>query len=255
MAHHLEQYRLGHFAFPLVNADNALYSEILEKQHVLALAKARKTFILSGILMFILFFIVPAYLIGSLSFAVIVSRALRLPDPRSHGSGNPGATNMLRTGHKSAATLTLIGDMLKGWLAVFLAHRFGAHYGMESAATYGAAVAVFLGHLYPIFFGFKGGKGVSTVLGILVAISPWLGGAILVSWLIVFALTRTSSLAALTAAALAPIFGIYLIGGTLPLIALGTISTLIFWRHRANIRRLLAGEEGRFAKPTSSSQK
>lgn len=202
--------------------------------------------------MYILFFIVLAYLIGSLSFAVIVSRALGLPNPRSHGSGNPGATNMLRTGRKSAAALTLIGDLLKGWLAVFLAHHFNMQSAMESIAIYGAAVAVFLGHLYPVFFGFKGGKGVATALGVLMAISPWLGGAILATWLIVFALTRTSSLAALTAAALTPLLGAYLIGGLLPLIALGIISALIFWRHRANIRRLLAGEEGRFAKAASS---
>ena len=157
--------------------------------------------------MFISFFIVLAYLIGSLSFAVIVSRLFSLPDPRKHGSGNPGATNMLRTGRKSAAALTLIGDMAKGGLAVYLARYFGAQYGVEMVATYGAAVAVFLGHLYPVFFGFKGGKGVATALGVLLAISPWLGLATLASWLIVFALTRISSLAALTAATLAPILG------------------------------------------------
>lgn len=203
--------------------------------------------------MFISFFIVAAYLIGSLSFAVIVSRLFGLPDPRKHGSGNPGATNMLRTGRKSAAALTLIGDMAKGWLAVYLARYFGAQYGVEIAATYGAAVAVFLGHLYPVFFGFKGGKGVATALGVLLAISPWLGLATLASWLIVFALTRISSLAALTAATLAPILGSYLIGGALPVAALCIISALIFWRHRTNIRRLLAGEEGRFAKPADTS--
>jgi len=204
-------------------------------------------------LMFIVFFIVPAYLIGSLSFAVIISRLFGLPDPRKHGSGNPGATNMLRTGRKSAAALTLIGDMAKGWLAVFLARYFGNQYGIEITATYSAAVAVFLGHLYPIFFGFKGGKGVATALGILFAISPWLGLTTLVSWLIVFAFTRTSSLAALTAATLAPILGMYLIGGALPVVALCIISALIFWRHRTNIRRLLAGEEGRFVKPVDTS--
>ena len=202
--------------------------------------------------MFISFFIVVAYLIGSLSFAVIVSRLFGLPDPRKHGSGNPGATNMLRTGRKSAAALTLIGDMAKGGLAVYLARYFGAQYGMEMVATYGAAVAVFLGHLYPVFFSFKGGKGVATALGVLLAISPWLGLATLASWLIVFSLTRISSLAALTAATLAPILGAYLIGGALPVAALCIISALIFWRHRANIRRLLAGEEGRFAKPADT---
>jgi len=205
--------------------------------------------------MLILFFIVPAYLIGSLSFAVIVSRLFGLPDPRKHGSGNPGATNMLRTGRKSAAVLTLVGDMAKGWLAVYLARYFGAQYGIEIAATYGAAVAVFLGHLYPLFFGFKGGKGVATALGILLAISPWLGLAALASWIIVFAFTRISSLAALAAATLAPVLGSYLIGGALPVAALCLVSALIFWRHRANIRRLLAGEEGRFAKPADTSSK
>lgn len=203
--------------------------------------------------MFIVFFIVPAYLIGSLSFAVIISRLFGLPDPRKHGSGNPGATNMLRTGRKSAAALTLSGDMAKGWLAVFLARYFGNQYGIEITATYSAAVAVFLGHLYPIFFGFKGGKGVATALGILFAISPWLGLTTLASWLIVFAFTRTSSLAALTAATLAPILGMYLIGGALPVAALCIISALIFWRHRTNIRRLLDGEEGRVVKPVDNS--
>ena len=205
--------------------------------------------------MFIMLFIVPAYLLGSLSFAVIVSRAFSLPDPRSHGSGNPGATNMLRTGRKSAAALTLFGDLAKGWLAVYLARHFGAQYEVEALATYGAAVAVFLGHLYPVFFGFKGGKGVATALGILLAISPWLGLATLLTWLIVFGLTRTSSLAALSAAALAPVYVGYLIGGTLPIFALTLISLLIFWRHRGNIRRLLTGEEGRVAKASASRPK
>lgn len=204
--------------------------------------------------MFILFFIVPAYLLGSFSFAVIVSRLFGLPDPRSHGSGNPGATNMLRTGRKSAAALTLFGDLAKGWLAVYLARYFGAQYGIEMPATYGAAVAVFLGHLYPVFFGFKGGKGVATALGILLAVSPWLGLATLVTWLVIFGLTRTSSLAALSAAALAPVFAGFLIGGTLPVIALTLISLLIFWRHRGNIRRLLSGEEGRITKPSASQR-
>lgn len=201
--------------------------------------------------MYITFFMLPAYLLGSLSFAVIVSRALGLPDPRSHGSGNPGATNMLRTGRKSAAALTLIGDMAKGWLAVYLARHFGAQYGVETMATYTAAVAVFLGHLYPVFFGFRGGKGVATALGVLLAISPWLGLAALATWMTVFAVSRISSLAALTAAGLAPVYGAYLIGGRLPVIALCVLSALIFWRHRANIRRLLSGEERRLAKSKS----
>ncbi len=203
--------------------------------------------------MLISFFIVPAYLIGSLSFAVIVSRLFGLPDPRKHGSGNPGATNMLRTGRKSAAALTLIGVMAQCWLAGDLAGYFGAQLGVEIVGSFGGAVAVLIGNLYPLFFGFKGGKGVATALGILLAILPWLGLATLAGWLVVFALTRISSLAALTAATLAPILGMYLIGGALPVAALCIISALIFWRHRANIRRLLAGEEGRFAKPADTS--
>jgi glycerol-3-phosphate acyltransferase PlsY len=201
--------------------------------------------------MLIYFFVVPAYLIGSLSFAVIISRLFGLPDPRKHGSGNPGATNMLRTGRKSAAALTLLGDMSKGWLVVYLARYFSSQYDMEIIATYCAALAVFLGHLYPVFFGFKGGKGVATALGVLLGISLWLGLATFVSWLLVFLITRISSLAALTAATVAPIIGAYLIGGTLPVTVLCIISALIFWRHRTNIRRLLTGEEGHFPKSTA----
>ncbi|MDR3390958.1 MAG: glycerol-3-phosphate 1-O-acyltransferase PlsY [Sulfuriferula sp.] len=192
--------------------------------------------------------VVLAYLLGSLSFAVLVSRAFGLPDPRSHGSGNPGATNMLRTGRKSAAVLTLLGDMAKGWLAVSLAGYLSARYQLPEWVIYAAAVAVFLGHLYPVFFGFKGGKGVATAVGVLFAISPWLGLVCLLTWIAVFAITRISSLAALIAAAVAPLFGYYLLGDVVALAALSVLTVLIFWRHRANIRRLLSGEEGRFVK-------
>lgn len=192
--------------------------------------------------------VVLAYLLGSLSFAVLVSRAFALPDPRSHGSGNPGATNMLRTGRKSAAVLTLLGDMAKGWLAVWLAAYVSVRFQLPGWVIYAAAVAVFLGHLYPLFFSFKGGKGVATAMGVLFAISPWLGLACLLSWVMVFVITRISSLAALVASAVAPLFGYYLLGDVRALLALLVIAGLIFWRHRANIKRLLAGEEGRFAK-------
>lgn len=192
--------------------------------------------------------VVLAYLLGSLSFAVLVSRAFGLPDPRSHGSGNPGATNMLRTGRKSAAVLTLLGDMAKGWLAVWLAAYLSARYQLPGWVVYAAALAVFLGHLYPVFFGFKGGKGVATALGVMFAISPWLGLACVGAWMIVFAFTRISSLAALVAAAIAPFFGFYLLRDVSALAALLILSGLIFWRHQANIKRLLSGEEGRFAK-------
>ena len=192
--------------------------------------------------------VVLAYLLGSLSFAVLVSRAFGLPDPRSHGSGNPGATNMLRTGRKSAAVLTLLGDMAKGWLAVWLAAYLSARYQLPGWVVYVAALGVFLGHLYPVFFGFKGGKGVATAVGVMFAISPWLGLACVGAWVVVFAFTRISSLAALVAAAIAPFFGFYLLRDTFALAALLILSGLIFWRHQANIKRLLSGEEGRFAK-------
>ncbi len=189
-----------------------------------------------------------AYMLGSLSFAVLVSRALGLPDPRSHGSGNPGATNMLRTGRKSAAAATLFGDLAKGWLAVTLAAYARARYGLPDWVVYAAAVAALLGHMYPLFFGFKGGKGVATALGVLLALSPWLGLICALIWLMVFAVKRISSLAALTAALAAPIAGFYLLGNE-AMAALSLLATFIFWRHRANITRLLAGEEGRFVKP------
>jgi glycerol-3-phosphate acyltransferase PlsY len=189
-----------------------------------------------------------AYLLGSLSFAVLVSRALGLPDPRSHGSGNPGATNMLRTGRKSAAALTLLGDMAKGWLAVWLAKMAVSYFNLPNELIYGAALAVFLGHLYPIFFGFKGGKGVATALGVLFALSLWLGLACLATWGLIFAITRISSLAALMATLIAPIFAYFMMDSA-AVFALIVLTALIFWRHRANIMRLLAGQEGGFKKP------
>ena len=198
--------------------------------------------------MAIVLVLVLAYVLGSLSFAVLVSRAFGLPDPRTHGSGNPGATNMLRTGRKSAAVLTLLGDMAKGWLAAWLAGYLSVRYQLPGWVIYAAAVAVFLGHLYPVFFGFKGGKGVATAVGVLFALSPWLGLACVLTWVAIFALLRTSSLAALVAAAVAPVFGYYLLDDVVALAALSVLTVLIFWRHRANIKRLLSGEEGRFAK-------
>ena len=191
--------------------------------------------------------VVFAYLLGSLSFAVLVSRALGLPDPRTHGSGNPGATNMLRTGRKGAALLTLIGDLAKGWLAVWLVALAVKHGWAAGWTPLAAAVAVLLGHMYPVFFGFRGGKGVATALGVLLAVSPVLGAACAAVWLLVFRLTRISSLAALIAATAAPLLGWWLRGPSQAL-ALLALALLIIWRHRANIRRLLAGEEGGFAR-------
>lgn len=190
-----------------------------------------------------------AYLIGSLSFAVIVARIMGLPDPRSFGSGNPGATNILRSGKKTAAALTLLGDAAKGWLAVWLADIVGGHWGVQILAMHMAALAVFLGHLFPIFFGFKGGKGVATALGIMLALNPWLGLAVVATWLVVFAISRISSLSALIASLLAPVYGAFLTGSRITILTLCVLAALLFWRHSANIKRLLAGEEGRFAKP------
>lgn len=195
-----------------------------------------------------LFIAVGAYLIGSLSFAVIVARLMNLPDPRSFGSGNPGATNMLRTGKKTAALLTLAGDLAKGWIAVWLAGLAGAYFGMQILAVHIGALAVFLGHLYPVFFGFKGGKGVATALGILLALHPLLGLSALVTWAAVFTVTRLSSLAALTAALLVPLYGAYFMGSRISILTLCMLAALLVWRHRGNIQRLLAGEESGFRK-------
>src|SRR4051794_5399915 len=154
--------------------------------------------------------VVLAYLVGSISFAVVVSRAFGLPDPHSYGSGNPGATNVLRSGKKLAALLTLAGDTGKGWLAVFLALRYLPEYGVEQRWAAACAVAVFAGHLFPVFHGFRGGKGVSTALGILLAIDPWLGLATLATWIVIAFFFRYSSLAALVAAAFAPFYAYFI---------------------------------------------
>jgi glycerol-3-phosphate acyltransferase PlsY len=188
---------------------------------------------------------VVAYLIGSVSFAVIVSKAMGLADPRSYGSGNPGATNVLRTGNKMAAVLTLIGDGFKGWVAVWLAGHFGPRFGLDETAIAIAAIAVFLGHLYPVFFRFKGGKGVATAAGVLLAINPILGIATLLTWLIVAFFTRYSSLAAICAAVFAPLFDGFLFGANVIALAVVAMSALLVWRHRGNIAKLVAGKESR----------
>jgi acyl phosphate:glycerol-3-phosphate acyltransferase len=190
-------------------------------------------------------FVLMAYLIGSLSFGVLVSRAFGLPDPRSYGSGNPGATNVLRTGKKAAALLTLLGDGGKGWLAVFLAQRLAGGFDVGPAGVAGVAIAVFIGHLFPVFFRLQGGKGVATAAGILLAVNPWLGLATLVSWIAIAAIFRLSSLAALVAAVFAPTYYVWLFGLDAMSAALTAMSALLVWRHKDNIRRLLAGQEGR----------
>jgi glycerol-3-phosphate acyltransferase PlsY len=190
--------------------------------------------------------VIAAYLIGSLSFAVIVSRMFGLPDPHSYGSGNPGATNVLRTGKRLAAALTLAGDTGKGALAVVLAWHFAADYGVEMTGIALAAVAVFLGHLYPVFFRFKGGKGVATAFGILCAVDLRLGLATLASWLVIMLIFRIVSLASIVAAVFASFFTGWLFGTASPLLpGVLAIAALLIYRHRENIRRLRAGQESR----------
>ena len=195
--------------------------------------------------------IIAAYLLGSVSFAVVVSRMFGLPDPHSYGSGNPGATNVLRTGNKAAAVLTLLGDGVKGFVAVWAANRLGASWGDASLATAGAALAVYLGHLYPVFHHFAGGKGVSTASGIAFALSWQLGLALLVIWLVVALAFRMSSLASLVAALATPPLGFYFLGYRPESWALVPIALLMFWRHRANIRKLIAGEERRIGEKSA----
>lgn len=191
-------------------------------------------------------FTVAAYLIGSLSFAVIVSGIFGLPDPHSYGSGNPGATNVLRTGRKLAAALTLAGDTGKGALAVVLARYFAADFGVDMTGIALVALAVFLGHVYPLFFGFRGGKGVATALGILGALDPWLGLATLLTWLVVVLLFRMVSLASIVAAVFAPFYTAWLFGSASPLLpGVLALAALLVYRHRENIQRLLAGRESR----------
>ena len=187
-----------------------------------------------------------AYLIGSVSFAVVVSKCMRLPDPHSYGSGNPGATNVLRTGNKRAAVLTLLGDALKGFVAVVLARMILGEESLSSSLNSwilcGVVVAVFLGHLFPIFHGFKGGKGVATACGILFGINWILGLATLATWIIVAKFMRYSSLAALAAAVFGPIYFVFLFGFHPMGIALLIVCALLIWRHRSNIHNLMNGK-------------
>lgn len=195
-------------------------------------------------LVFVPIFVIGSYLLGSISFGIIMSQLFGLPDPRTVGSGNPGATNVLRSGKKIAAALTLLGDTGKGWLAVWLAF----HYSVEPWLVCLIALAVFVGHLYPIYYGFKGGKGVATALGILLAFSPWVGLLALATWIITFAIWRYSSLAALVAAGLAPIYVIIFLDYKGFMVTSVLLSLLLFWRHRGNIQKLAQGNEAGFGK-------
>ncbi|WP_287496083.1 glycerol-3-phosphate 1-O-acyltransferase PlsY [Pandoraea sp. CB10b_02] len=192
-----------------------------------------------------LVFIVLAYLIGSVPFAVIVSRTMGLADPRSYGSGNPGATNVLRSGNKKAAVLTLIGDAFKGWLAVYLAERFAGAWGVGEFGLAAVALAVFIGHLYPVFLRFAGGKGVATAAGVLLAIDPILGLAVIATWLIIAVFFRYSSLAALVAAVFAPLYYVFMFGLGPYAPAVIVMAILLVYRHRSNIGKLIAGKESR----------
>ena len=189
--------------------------------------------------------IVLAYLLGSIPFAIIVSRIAGLEDPRSFGSGNPGATNVLRSGNKGAAAATLFLDAFKGWLAVWLAADFAWRFGIEDNGVAAVALAVFVGHLYPVFFGFKGGKGVATAFGVLLAIAWWLGLATALTWVVIAFFLRYSSLAALIAALFAPFYYALLVGFDGYAVAILVMSVLIFHRHRRNIAQLIAGKESR----------
>ena len=198
----------------------------------------------------LLWLLIPlAYLIGSISFAVVVSKCMRLPDPYTYGSGNPGATNVLRTGNKKAAVLTLIGDGSKGFIALVLARWIlgddSLAATLNSWVLCGVVLAVFLGHLFPVFHGFRGGKGVATACGILFGINWILGLATLSTWLIVAFFTRYSSLAAMCAAIFAPVYCVFLFGVEPMGLTLTLMCVLMLWRHRNNIVKLLDGSETR----------
>lgn len=200
-------------------------------------------------------FVLGAYLIGSISFAVVVSKLFGLSDPRTYGSKNPGATNVLRSGNKAAAVLTLLGDGFKGWLAVFLAELFADQFDLGKATVAMVAIAVFVGHLWPVFFKFVGGKGVATALGVLLGIHLGLGLATLFIWVAVAYLFRYSSLAALVASLFAPLFYGLVIGVDSLFLAVGGMSLLLLYRHAQNIGNLLAGKESRIGGKTEPELK
>ncbi|HBI69329.1 MAG TPA: glycerol-3-phosphate acyltransferase [Massilia sp.] len=199
--------------------------------------------------------VVAAYLIGSISFAVVMSRVFGLSDPRTYGSKNPGATNVLRSGSKKAAIATLIGDGAKGWLAVFLAVQFGPDFGIDETGIALVSIAVFLGHLWPVFFRFVGGKGVATALGVLLGLNVWLGLATLVTWLVVAYAFRYSSLAALIASVFAPFYYGLLFGVDAILFAVVAMSSLLLYRHSTNIGNLIAGKESRIGSKAAGAKK
>lgn len=193
------------------------------------------------------------YLIGSLSFAVIVSRAMGLSDPRSYGSGNPGATNVLRSGNKAAAILTLVFDALKGLLPVLAVKLWGAPHGLEEGTMALVGLGAFLGHLWPVFFRFQGGKGVATAAGVIFGLNPLLGVATLATWLIIAGFSRYSSLAAIVSAAFAPMYQLLIWEAGPTALALIIMALLLVWRHQANIQKLLAGTESRLGQKAGAA--
>lgn len=198
--------------------------------------------------------VVAAYLIGSLSFAVVVSKLFGLADPRTYGSKNPGATNVLRSGNKAAAVLTLLGDAFKGWLAVWLAIRFQDQFQLDDSSIALVALAVFIGHLWPVFFKFVGGKGVATAAGVLIGIDIWLGVATLATWMIVAFAFRYSSLAALIASIFAPFYYGLLFGPDVKMLAVAIMSGLLVYRHSQNIANLIAGKESRLGSKKTAAK-
>lgn len=193
-----------------------------------------------------------AYLVGSLSFAVVISRVMGLADPRSYGSKNPGATNVLRSGNRAAAVLTLALDALKGYVPVLLCLFYGPRYGLGQTAAAFVGLAAFLGHLWPVFFRFQGGKGVATAAGVLMALNPWLGVATLATWVIIAAFFRYVSLASVVAAVFAPFYQALIWGLAPGILALIGMSLLLVWRHEGNIRKLIAGTENRLGQKAAA---
>jgi len=203
--------------------------------------------------MIIWVFALSAYLLGSVSFAVVSSWVCKLPDPRTYGSRNPGATNVLRSGKKAAAVLTLLGDAGKGWLSVVLAQYYAPLWGLGNEGIAVVALSVFLGHVFPIFLRFQGGKGVATAVGVLLGLNPWIGLMAIATWLLVAMIWRISSLSALVAAMLSPLYAVSILGFEESTFAVFLMSLVLIWRHQSNIVNLMAGKEGRIGEKNSSA--
>lgn len=245
------------FPLPLINTDNGVGAYFAQENDVHCYAGSwalspdtvkSEAFYSNGYTMTTtaFAFVVAAYLLGSLSFAVIVSKAMGMADPRSYGSGNPGATNVLRSGKKTAAVLTLLGDGAKGWVAVALTAWFGPRYGLGEQAIAMSALAVLIGHMWPVFFGFKGGKGVATAVGVLFGFNVWLALAAIATWLFMAFVVKISSLSAIVACVMVPVYAYFIVQPSSPYF--GTciiIAILVIHRHKSNLIKLLTGQEGR----------